>query len=181
MVFKDLEMLQEAYVLMEKKHVCQAAAKGRKCDNCEECKKKNKKMAVKEAKQDKPDYLDADEDGDKKESMKKALSDKGKKKEVKESLSSFKELFRQVMDENRKLEFGPSAISGPYEHDKQVWMLRKLSNGEINEINEDEQYDVTWKDEFVKKHNGQKQQPLKGESVIPFLNEIESISRPSFE
>jgi hypothetical protein len=183
MVFKDLEMLQEAYFLMEKKHVCHPAAKGCKCDGCKECKANSKKKAVKEAKEDKPDYLDADEDGDKKESMKKALSDKGKKKEekVKESLSSFKDLFRQVMAEDRKMSFGPSAHSNTFEHDKKVWMLRKLSNGEINEINEDEQYDVTWKDEYVKKHNGQKQQPLKGESVLPFLSEIESISRPSFE
>jgi len=153
MIFKDLEMLAEAYTTIQ------------------EAKKKPK-----------PDYLDVDKDGNKKESMKKALKDKEKKpstkkdlKHMKEEISSFKQLFQQVISEDRKMSFGPSPISGPYEHDKKVWMLRRLSNGEISEINDEEQYIVTWKD--PQKHNNQQEQPLKGESVHNWLPEIESIRR----
>jgi hypothetical protein len=46
---------------------------------------------VKEAKKAKPDFLDMDRDGDKKEPMKKAIKDKAKKKSVKESLRLIKE------------------------------------------------------------------------------------------
>jgi hypothetical protein len=46
---------------------------------------------VKEAKKAKPDFLDMDQDGDKKEPMKKAIKDKAKKKSVKESLRLIKE------------------------------------------------------------------------------------------
>lgn len=173
MVFKDLEKLQEAYELLEKKAFTKKTCT---CKKCDACKKTHKKTEIKEAKS-KPDYLDVDEDGNKKEPMKKALGDKANKKKIEERVSSFKTLFNAVMSES----FGKEPYSNTYEHDKKVWMLRRLSNGEINKIVDEEQYDVTWKDEFVKKHNGQKQQPLKGESVLPFLSEIESISRPSFE
>jgi hypothetical protein len=54
-------------------------------------------------------------------------------------------------------------------------MLRKLSNGEISEINDEEQYVVTWKDPA--KHNNQEEQPLKGESVHSFLGDITSLRR----
>jgi hypothetical protein len=75
----------------------------------------------------------------------------------------------------RSTNFGPSPISGPYEHDKQVLMLRRLSNGEISQINDEEQYIVSWKN--PERHNNQAEQPLKGESVHSFLNDVASIRR----
>jgi len=74
---KDAELLAEAYqkVLKEAMH-CKAAKAGCDCDECEECEKNQK---VEEAKNAKPDYLDLDKDGNKKESMKKAAADKKKK------------------------------------------------------------------------------------------------------
>ena len=49
-------------------------------------KKNNKKSASKTSKKGvKPDYIDVDKDGNKKESMKKAIKDKKKKKIVKEN------------------------------------------------------------------------------------------------
>jgi len=81
---KDAELLAEAYqkVLEEAMH-CQAAKKGCDCDKCEEC---EKNQTVDEAKKAaKPDYIDIDKDGDKEESMKKAVADKKKKSMHKEN------------------------------------------------------------------------------------------------
>lgn len=71
---------------------------------------------VVEAKKEKPDYMDADKDGDKKESMKKALADKAEKgsdeeepeKEkkkpafLKKEGLTFKDLFNRVISEKKK-------------------------------------------------------------------------------
>jgi hypothetical protein len=80
---KDADLLAEAYnkVLEEAMH-CKAAKHGCDCDKCEECKDN---QTVEEAKNAKPDYLDIDKDGDKKESMKKAAADKKKKSVHKEN------------------------------------------------------------------------------------------------
>ena len=51
---------------------------GKGCDHCDD-KGTHKKEEVKEA--SKPDYLDFDKDGNKKEPMKKALKEKGAKKD----------------------------------------------------------------------------------------------------
>jgi hypothetical protein len=89
---------------------------------------------------------------------------------------SFKSLHSSVIaEQHKKVEFGPSAISNTYDHDILVWKLRRLSNGEISNINKEEQYIVSWKD--PKKHNGQQEQPLKGESVSVWLDDIVSIRR----
>jgi len=73
-------------------------------------------------------------------------------------------------------DLGPSSTySNTFEHDRRVWMLRRLSNGEISEINDEEQYIVSWKD--PQRHNNKAEQPLKGESVLPFLDDIASIRR----
>jgi hypothetical protein len=96
----DQKMLAEAYEAMTnsgyKKCACKHAAKGCDCNGCEECKCNREKIdeAKKAKKNSKPDYLDVDKDGNKKEPMKKALKDKA----MKES-SSFKELFNRVMTE----------------------------------------------------------------------------------
>lgn len=79
---KDTKQLMEAYerVLEMKKHEhCKYAEEGCECDKCDEC-KENKKPVSEKKKAPKPDYLDVDEDGDEKESMKKALKDKKSKK-----------------------------------------------------------------------------------------------------
>lgn len=80
---KDAELLAEAYskVLEQSAH-CKAAKEGCDCDKCDECEENQK---VNEAKNAKPDYIDLDKDGDKKESMKKAADDKKKKSFHKEN------------------------------------------------------------------------------------------------
>jgi hypothetical protein len=81
---KDAELLAEAYqkVLEEAMH-CKAAKDGCDCDKCEDCKDN---QTVDEAKKaTKPDYIDIDKDGDKEESMKKAVQDKKKKSMHKEN------------------------------------------------------------------------------------------------
>jgi hypothetical protein len=80
---KDADLIAEAYqkVLEEAMH-CKAAKNGCDCDKCEEC---EDNQTVDEAKSSKPDYIDIDKDGDKKESMKKAAADKKKKSFHKEN------------------------------------------------------------------------------------------------
>lgn len=80
---KDANLLAEAYqkVLEEAKH-CKSALKGCDCDKCDEC---EANQTVDEAKHAKPDYIDIDKDGDKKEPMKKAVADKKKKSVHKEN------------------------------------------------------------------------------------------------
>lgn len=100
---KDTELLSNLYagivkqqLLGEAKEPCCPCTQGKKCTkkgcDCKACVKSLNE--AKKAKKSKPDYLDADGDGDKKESMKKAFKDKA----MKES-SSFRELFNQVMTE----------------------------------------------------------------------------------
>ena len=86
-------MLAEAYKAVSKK--CTCAAKGGDCD-CDGCAKctANQKPVEEAKKAGKPDYMDVDGDGDKKESMKKALKDKSSKNPSK---GSFKDKFAEVM------------------------------------------------------------------------------------
>lgn len=80
---KDANLLAEAYQkVLEGTEHCKWAKEGCDCDGCEECKANQK---VEEAKAAKPDYIDLDKDGDKKESMKKAAADKKKKSMHKEN------------------------------------------------------------------------------------------------
>ncbi len=98
MVFKDQQLLMEAYqAIAEKKHNCSHAAKGCDCAGCSECKSNQEPLEEAKKKKGKPDYLDVDKDGDKKEPMKKALKDK---KHMKEGISSFRDLFNRVMTES---------------------------------------------------------------------------------
>ena len=103
MIFKDTELLSNLYagivkqqLLNEAKEPCCPCTEGKKCTkkgcDCKACVKSLNE--AKKAKKGKPDYLDVDKDGNKKESMKKALKDKP----MKES-SNFKELYNQVMTE----------------------------------------------------------------------------------
>lgn len=70
------------YKLIES-HKCPCGCKdcGPKCPCDEKCECKCKHEKVEEAaeKKSKPDYMDVDDDGDKEESMKKALKDKKSK------------------------------------------------------------------------------------------------------
>lgn len=106
MIYKDVEkitdiyaqMLAEAHDVMtskgRKKCNCAHAAKGCDCDGCEDCRCNKEQIEESKKKKAKPDYLDVDKDGNKKEPMKKALKDK----QVKES-SKFKNLFLSLMNE----------------------------------------------------------------------------------
>lgn len=104
---KDQDMLSEAYTVMTNKGAkemhCKHAAKGCDCSGCEEC-KANQEPIEEAKKKAKPDYMDVDKDGNKKESMKKALKDKSKKNLVKEEGLSFKDLYNSVMLESKKQE-----------------------------------------------------------------------------
>lgn len=90
---KDQDLLAEAYKSVAKKCTCMHAAKGCDCGKCKEC-KANQKPVEEAKKAEKPDYMDIDKDGDKKESMKKAAKDKASKKPTK---GSFKDKFAEVM------------------------------------------------------------------------------------
>jgi hypothetical protein len=80
---KDADLIAEAYQkVLEGTEHCKYAKEGCDCDKCDECKDN---QTVDEAKSSKPDYVDIDKDGDKKESMKKAVSDKKKKSFHKEN------------------------------------------------------------------------------------------------
>jgi hypothetical protein len=106
MIFRDTEQLSDIYakMLTEAKEPCCPCTIGKKCTkkgcDCNACKKSLRESQILEAKKEaakkgaKPDYLDVDEDGDKKESMKKALKDKA----MKES-SNFKNLFMSIISE----------------------------------------------------------------------------------
>lgn len=106
-ISKDQDMLSEAYQTMTNKGMkelhCKHAAKGCDCDGCDECRANQETIEEAKKKAGKPDYLDVDEDGNKKESMKKALHDK-KKKHLKEDGLTFKDLFNRVMVESEKQE-----------------------------------------------------------------------------
>jgi hypothetical protein len=105
MLFKDQQMLAEAYQQIIENAKCNCAyakkpgaagadsrACSCDCDKCEDCKKNQK---LEEGKKPKPDYLDVDKDKNKKESMKKALSDKKK-------APKFKDLHKEVMSKSKK-------------------------------------------------------------------------------
>lgn len=105
MIFKDTELLSNLYagivkqqLLNEAKEPCCPCTEGKKCTkkgcDCKACVKSLNE--AKKAKKDKPDYLDADGDGDKKEPMKKAFKDKA----MKES-SKFKDLFLAIINEEK--------------------------------------------------------------------------------
>jgi hypothetical protein len=91
---KDQDLLAEAYKAVGKKETCMHAAKGCDCDGCKEC-KANQKPVEEAKKAGKPDYMDLDGDGDKKESMKKAVKDK------KPTKGSFKDNFNKVMSKKK--------------------------------------------------------------------------------
>ena len=97
----DQKMLAEAYEAMTnsgyKKCACKHAAKGCDCNGCDECKCNREQVdEAKKAKKGKPDHIDVDKDGNKKEPMKKALKDKA----MKES-SSFRDLFVSIINEEK--------------------------------------------------------------------------------
>ena len=106
MIFKDTELLTNLYTGIAKQQflneakeeACCPCTQGKKCTkkgcDCKACEKSLNE--AKKAGKGKPDYLDMDGDGDKKEPMKKALKDKA----MKES-SKFKNLFVSVINEEK--------------------------------------------------------------------------------
>lgn len=95
MISKDELLLAEAYQqVIEKAKGCSHAKSPENCDcdNCDDCKKNQK---IEEGKNVKPDYLDADDDGNTDESMKKALKDKKNK-------GNFKALHKKTMSSSKK-------------------------------------------------------------------------------
>jgi hypothetical protein len=100
MIFKDSETLTSLYESVVKNNAIIEEAMKCKCskNSNKKCTCKEKPKKVEEAKKAKPDYFDVDKDGNKKESMKKALKDK---KHVKENISSFKALYQRVIAETK--------------------------------------------------------------------------------
>lgn len=92
---KDADLLAEAYqkVLKGTEH-CKSAKEGCDCDKCNEC---EANQTVDEAKGSKPDYIDIDKDGDKKESMKKAVQDK-KKKSIHKENAEMGEAYETILE-----------------------------------------------------------------------------------
>jgi hypothetical protein len=102
---KDQSSLAEAYKAMTHKGMkemhCEHASKGCDCSGCKEC-EANQEPIEEAKKKAKPDYMDVDKDGNKKESMKKALKDKSKTKSLKKEGLSFKDLYNVVMTESKQ-------------------------------------------------------------------------------
>ena len=107
MIFKDTELLSNLYAGIVKQEFLSEAKKEETCCPCTQGKKCTKKGCecnacvkslneAKKANKGKPDHIDVDKDGDKKESMKKALKDKA----MKES-SKFKDLFMTIINEEK--------------------------------------------------------------------------------
>lgn len=95
---KDQSLLAEAYASIQEAGAPCPCTQGKKCTkkdcSCTKCKKSLEESKKKS--NAKPDYLDVDDDGDEKESMKKALKDKA----MKES-SKFKSLFMRIINEEK--------------------------------------------------------------------------------
>ena len=92
-----------------------------------------------------------------------------KEDEFKESISPlFDSVFNQFVFEA----FGKEPYSNTYEHDKRVWLLRRLSNGEISEISNNDRYKVEWKTP-----KDSEKDIIDGKSVLKQLNNIKSIQR----
>lgn len=93
---KDANLLAEAYQkVLERTEHCKYAKEGCDCDGCEECKANQK---VEEAKSAKPDYIDLDKDGNKKESMKKAAADAKKKKSKVEENAEMASAYETILE-----------------------------------------------------------------------------------
>lgn len=115
MVFKDLEMLAEAYkTISEKKCSCQSAAKGCDCDGCKDCKNNHEKSEIEEAKKTKkPD----------KESSKE--NKKEKPAFLKKEGLTFKDLFNKIISE-KSSPFSPEPINPHLDSDrKKLAKMRK--------------------------------------------------------
>lgn len=104
---KDNLSLERAYLT-----ICESAEKCPECgcnptepkEGCE-CEHHNKEEeTVAEAKGKKPDYLDVDGDGDKKEPMKKALKNKHKKgpSKTKKIAESLEDVYDQLINEGKE-------------------------------------------------------------------------------
>lgn len=126
MVFKDLEMLAEAYkTISEKKCSCQSAAKGCDCDGCKDCKHNHEKSQIEEAKKTKK----PDKDGDGVPDWADKESSKENKKEkpafLKKEGLTFKDLFNKVISE-KSSPFSPEPINPHLDSDrKKLAKMRK--------------------------------------------------------
>jgi hypothetical protein len=138
---KDFQLLEEAYKTILEKSAGTCKNSKKDCDGCEDC-KDNQKKSKKELspKQKKiaqaappPDEITGEDFA--------AL----KKKKVKEGFA-FDNLYKSIIAENsKKVEFGPSAISGPFEKSKKAFEIFKDNHGE--RIEDDASYVVHMKDD----------------------------------
>jgi hypothetical protein len=101
MIFNDIELIQEAYKIVQTETIKEA---------------KQKKVT-------KPDFLDVDNDNNKNEPLKKALKDKKKKVVVKGESLNFKNAFGRIISEE-------NPFSNIYETDKKLWSIKRQINPE---------------------------------------------------
>ena len=145
---KDTQYLEEAYqtILEKSAKVCKYSEDNCDCNGCKDCKanqkdnqKKSKELSPKQKKLAQqappPDKITGADFA--------AL--KKKKEKVKEGFT-FDNLYKSIIAENsKKVEFGPSAISGPFEKSKKSFEIFKDNHGE--RIEDDASYIVHMKDD----------------------------------
>ena len=139
---KDTQYLEEAYqtILEKSAEVCKYSEDNCDCNGCKDCKanqkdnqKKSKELSPKQKK-----IAQAAPPPDKITGADFAALKKKKKATVEEA-------YEAILEASKKVEFGPSAISGPFEKSKRAFEIFKDNHGE--RIEDDASYIVHMKDD----------------------------------
>lgn len=135
---KDTQYLEEAYqtILEKSAKVCKCSEDNCDCNGCKDCKANQKKSKELSPKQKKlaqqappPDKITGADFA--------ALKKKKK--------ATVEEAYEAILEASKKAEFGPSAISGPFEKSKRAFEIFKDNHGE--RIEDDASYIVHMKDD----------------------------------
>ena len=121
---KDFQLLEEAYktILEKSAGTCKNSEKDCDCDDCEDC-KDNQKKSKKELSPKQKKIAQAAPPPDKITGADFAALKKKKKATVEEA-------YEAILEKARKVEFGPSAISGPQEKSKKAFQVFQDLDGE---------------------------------------------------
>jgi hypothetical protein len=136
---KDFRLLEEAYktILEKSAATCKNSEKGCDCDDCGDC-KDNQKKSKKELSPKQKKIAQAAPPPDKITGADFAALGKKKKATVEEA-------YEAILEKAREVEFGLSAISGPFEKSKRAFEIFKDNHGE--RIEDDASYVVHMKDD----------------------------------
>jgi hypothetical protein len=118
---KDFQLLEEAYLTILEKSAGTCKNSKKDCDDCEDCKDNQKKSKELSPKQKK--IAQAAPPPDKITGADFAALKKKKKATVEEA-------YEAILEKARKVEFGPSAISGPQEKSKKAFQVFQDLDGE---------------------------------------------------